>query len=75
MSADEVFLRELEARLAENRRVMASGWLPRPLWGVASYFGFHSLRVLVLVSLVIAMVGFWWFGEIVMRVSRWLLWI
>lgn len=70
MARDE-FLAQLEERLEENRRIMGQWGLPKPLWGVASYLGSHSLRVLLGVSFLIALFGFWQLEAQVMRVSRW----
>lgn len=57
-ASEEQFLKELEDKLEQNRRMAAKSWVPKPLYGVVSYLGFHSLRVLVLVSLGITVIIF-----------------
>ena len=52
------FLDELEERLGENRRLAERSILPRQLYGVASYLGFHTFRTLVVVSLAVTL-GMW----------------
>ena len=62
----EEFLREIEARLKENRRLARDSWLPKPLWGAASYLAFHTFRSLVLLALVVALVVYFiWFEWLV----------
>lgn len=57
--ARDIFLEELEQRLEENRRLAAGSWLPKPLWGVASYLAFHTFRSLVLASLLLVILLAW----------------
>ena len=51
MNEEETFLREIERRLEENRRLAERSFLPKQLSGVASYLGFHTFTGLVGVSL------------------------
>jgi hypothetical protein len=55
--ARDIFLEELEKRLEENRKLAAGSWLPRPLWGLASYMAFHTFRTLLLAALGITVLG------------------
>lgn len=64
------FLRELDERLEENRRMAERSILPPQLYGLASYLGFHTFRTLVVVSLVMTMVLFWQFYPELMKISR-----
>ena len=66
----EQFLNELEERLAENRQMAERSWVPRPLWGAASYLGFHSFRVLVVVSFLITVGLFLFWHPVLIEVSK-----
>ena len=54
---EDEFLQELEERLEENRKIAKQSVLPKQLYGVASYLGFHTFRGLVLVSLLMTNTG------------------
>jgi hypothetical protein len=69
-SEDKNFLDELEARLEENRQMAERSWVPKPLWGAASYLGFHSFRVLVIVSLLITVGLFLFWHPVLIEVSK-----
>ncbi len=44
------FLRQLELRLDENRRLVSGSPLPSFLHGFAGYLGFHPFRTLFILS-------------------------
>ncbi|OGV90637.1 hypothetical protein A2783_05755 [Microgenomates group bacterium RIFCSPHIGHO2_01_FULL_45_11] len=67
---EEVFLREIEERLAENRRLAERSILPPFLYSVASYLGFHAFRVLFLTSFLVTTVVFWLWFEWLMSLSK-----
>jgi hypothetical protein len=64
------FLQELENRLEENRKMAEGGVLPRPLWGLASYLGFHQFRTLLIVSLGVTITLFLFWYPILIKVSK-----
>lgn len=67
---DELFLRELEVKLIQNRKMAERSFLPKPLQGLASYLGFHSFRVLALVSLGLTIILFWGWYPTMVEISR-----
>jgi hypothetical protein len=67
---EDKFLDELEKRLEENRRIVAQGWLPKPIQGLASYLGFHQFRTLVIISLVMTAMSFGFFYDPLIKVSK-----
>lgn len=60
---EDVLLQELEERLEENRRLVEETYIPKPLYGVASYLGFHTFRVLVGLSFGLTVIGFYFFYD------------
>ena len=54
------FLKDLEARLEENRKIAQKSYVPAWLQPLASYLGFHAFRALFLLSLAITIFMFWW---------------
>lgn len=68
--AQEVFLEELEKRLEENRVLAEKSILPKQLYGLASYLGFHSFRSLVIVSGLITIMGFYFFYGQLVAISK-----
>ena len=67
---EEEFLQELEKKLDENRKIVSRSILPKPFYGVASYLGFHPLRVLVGLSLLTTVILFGKFFGGLMLLSR-----
>jgi hypothetical protein len=70
MKKEDDFLKEIERRLAENRRLVERSILPERLAGVASYLGFHTLSVLLGVSLGLTLVSYGLFYERLMLLGR-----
>lgn len=70
MTNDKLFLKEIEARLEENRRLMEVSFIPRPLSRAASYLGFHVLSSLLLLSLLVTAFLYEVFNLRLMEVSK-----
>lgn len=68
--AHEDFLEELEQRLEENRELAKKSILPKQLYGLASYLGFHSFRSLVIISFVITVLGFYFWYDTLVAISK-----
>ena len=74
MKNKDVFLEELEARLAENRLLAEKSILPSQLHGLASYLAFNSFRTLMGTSLVLTLMLFAFFYEDLVRLSKVIFW-
>jgi hypothetical protein len=70
MNQDELFLQEIEQRLAENRKLMQGSVMPRSLAGVVSYLGFHTFRSLFIISFLVTLSLFVGFYDVLVMVSR-----
>lgn len=69
-NAEDKFLEELENRLEQNRKIAQKSWIPRPLHKAVSYLGFHSFRVLFLVSFGITALVFAFWYEVMVSLSK-----
>ena len=70
MNNSDRFLEELEKRLEENRGLAERSILPKQLYGLASYLGFHSFRSLVIVSGLVTIMGFYFFYGQLVAISK-----
>jgi len=52
MKQDE-FIKKLERRLEENKRIAESSWIPGFLKPLASYLAFNAFRTLFVLSLIL----------------------
>ena len=71
---NDLFLKELEERLNENRQIIEQSRLPSFLYTPASYLGLHMFWVLFLLSLGMTVVGFKFHYEGLMLLSKRIFW-